>query len=182
MNSLNKYLRAIDVINMWVGRICAFLIIPMTVLLIYEVFRRYVLNSPTVWTNELCQMLFGTYAVLSGGYILLIKGHTNVDILVSSLSPKIHAILDIATFIIFLIFISMLIYFGGSLAWDSLSILEGTESAWNPPAYIVKSMIPIGAVLLLLQGIAKFVRDILTLRNGDGMIADDTERGAKHEH
>ena len=127
-------------------------------------------------------MLFGTYAVLSGGYILLIKGHTNVDILVSSLSTKKKSILDISTFIIFAIFVSMLIYFGGSLAWDSLSILEGTESAWNPPAYIVKSMIPIGAALLLLQGIAKLARDILVLRNGGTMPVSHTERGDKHEH
>ena len=60
----------------------------------------------------------------------------------------------------------LLVYYGGSLAWESLSTLEHSQSAWNPPIYPVKLTIPLGAGLLLLQGIAKLIRDILFLVKG----------------
>ncbi len=67
------------------------------VLLLMEVVLRYFFNSPTVWANELAQMLFGAYAILAGGYILRTGGHVNVDILYSRLSRKSRAALDIVT-------------------------------------------------------------------------------------
>jgi len=131
-----------------------------------EVIRRYLFNAPTVWANELTQMLFGAYIVLAGGYILAIEGHVNVDILYSRLSRKTQAILDIITSVLFFMFCLMMVYYGGSLAWESLSTFEHSQSAWNPPIYPVKLTIPIGAGLLLLQGIAKLIRDILFLIKG----------------
>ena len=59
------------------------------------------------------------------------------------------------------------------LAWESLSICERSNSAWQPPIYPVKMMIPIGAFLLLLQGIAKLIRDILTLFSGKEIATRD---------
>ena len=131
-----------------------------------EVIRRYLLNSPTVWANELTQMLFGAYIVLAGGYIMAQEGHVNVDILYSRLSRKAQAILDIITSVLFFLFSLMMVYYGSSLAWESLSTFEHSQSAWNPPIYPVKLTIPLGASLLLLQGIAKLIRDILYLING----------------
>ncbi|UCH24044.1 MAG: TRAP transporter small permease subunit [Deltaproteobacteria bacterium] len=139
----------------------------MFALLLMEVIRRYLLNSPTVWANELSQMLFGAYVVLSGGHILASGGHVNVDILFSRLSRKTQAKLDIFTSSLFFIFIAMMAYYGGSLAWESLTTFERSQSAWNPPVYPIKLMIPLGAGLLLLQGIAKLVRDILVVVKGE---------------
>ncbi len=136
-------------------------------LLILEVVRRYFLNSPTVWAGELTQMFFGAYVVLSGGYILASGGHVNVDILYSRLSRKTQAKLDIITSFLFFMFCVMMVYYGGSLAWESLSTFERSQSAWNPPIYPIKLMIPLGAGLLLLQGAAKLIRDILIVVKGE---------------
>ena len=166
MKAIEKYIAVINAINKWVGWFCALLILPIAGLLIMEVVNRYVLNSPTVWANELCQMMFGGYTVLCGGYILLNNGHTNVDILVEKFSPRTRAFIDLCTFLIFFLFCCMLLYFGGSLAWDSLKIFKGSESAWNPPIYIVKLTIPLGAALLLLQGLAQLFKNILIVIHG----------------
>jgi len=64
-------------------------------------------------------------------------------------------------------FCVMMVYYGGSLAWESLSTFERSQSAWNPPIYPVKLTIPLGAGLLLLQGIAKLMRDILIVVKGE---------------
>lgn len=162
MHALHAVLRDVTRLNDWLGRIVALLLLVMFALLIVEVFFRYALASPTVWTNEFTQMLFGAYAVLSGGYIMAHDGHVNVDILYSRLSPRGRATLDIFTSVLFFIFVGTLVYFGSSLAYESMSFWERSQSAWNPPIWPVKLMIPVGAVLLLLQGLVKLIRDILT--------------------
>ena len=93
-------------------------------------------------------------------------GHVNVDIIYSRFSLRTKAVVDIFTFSLFFLFCGMMFLYGGSLAWESLSILERSNSAWEVPLYPWKMMIPIGALLLLLQGIAKLIRDVLALSTG----------------
>jgi TRAP-type mannitol/chloroaromatic compound transport system permease small subunit len=163
MDGLKAVLDAIDRFNQWIGKCLSLLILAIFVLIMVEVVRRYLLNSPTVWANELTQYLFGAYIVLSGGHILASGGHVNVDLLFARLSRKTQARLDIFTSFLFFIFCSMLIYYGGALAWESLAIFETSQSAWDAPIYPVKLMIPVGAGLLLIQGLAKLIRDILVV-------------------
>jgi TRAP-type mannitol/chloroaromatic compound transport system permease small subunit len=170
----NAILNAIDTINDWVGKVLSFGVLFMFALVLIEVIRRYCFNSPTVWGNELTQLTFGVYVVLSGGYILRWGGHVNVDIFYGRLSAKGRAIADIITFALFFMFCGMMLAYGGSLAWESLSRLEHSQSAWNPPLYPVKLMIPTGAFLLLLQGIAKLVRDIVTVVTGERTTISET--------
>ena len=167
MRFLNKFIRTIDAINDWVGRFLSYFLFAFFVLLFIEVILRYFFNSPTVWANELAQMLFGAYAILGGGYILLTGGHVNVDIVYTRFSAKTRAAVDIVTSTLFFLFCGMLLVYGGSLAWDSLSRFEHSQSAWNPPLYPAKLMIPIAAALLILQGITKFIRDVLILLGKD---------------
>ena len=167
MKTLDKTLRLVDRINDRAGKILSLFILLIFGLLLVEVIRRYLLNSPTVWANELSQMLFGAYVVLCGGHILVSGGHVNVDIVYSRLSRKTQAKLDIITSFLFFAFCVMMVFYGGSLAWESLSTFEHSQSAWNPPIYPVKLTIPLGAGLLLLQGIAKLIRDILIVVKGD---------------
>lgn len=174
MNILNAVLKAIDGINDWVGKVLSFGVLFMFGLILIEVIRRYLFNSPTVWANELTQMSFGVYVVLSGGYVLRWGGHANVDIFYIKLSAKRKAIIDIITFPLFLMFCGMILLYGGSLAWESLSRLEHSLSAWHPPLYPVKLMIPTGAFLLLLQGIVKLVRDIVTVVTEESISTPET--------
>ena len=174
MSVIYAILRWIDKANDWLGRKLSLLILIVFGLLIMEVIRRYVFNSPTVWGNELVQMLFGAYVVLSAGYVLRWDGHVNVDIVSSHLPQKAKAVIDIITSSLSFLFCGVLLYYGGMLAWDSLTRWEHSESAWNPPLYPIKIMIPVGALLLLLQVLAKLIRDILALLNKEGIATDQT--------
>jgi TRAP-type mannitol/chloroaromatic compound transport system permease small subunit len=168
--ALRRATRAIDLLNEWVGKALAYLILPIFVLLMIEVFARYLFNAPAVWRSELTQMLFGVYVILSGGYLLAEKGHVNVDILTSRATPRTRAILDVCTSALFFVFAGTLFYFGFAMAWDSLSIRETSQSAWDPPIYPMKLMIPAGAGLLLLQGLAKLLRDVLFVFTGEDVL------------
>jgi len=177
MSILKAFLKFIDAVNERVGNLLSYFLFFFFVLLLMEVILRYFFNSPTVWANELAQMLFGAYAILAGGYILRTGGHVNVDILYSRLSRKQRAMLDIVTSSLFFLFCGMLLVYGGSLAWDSLARFEHSQSAWNPPLYPAKLMIPLAALLLMLQGLAKLIRDILILCNIDTGVTVETQKG-----
>ena len=177
MSTLKALLNFIDATNDWVGKVLSYFLFAFFALLLMEVILRYFFNSPTVWGNELAQMLFGTYAVVSGGYILRTGGHVNVDIIYTRFSTKTKAVLDIITSVLFFLFCGMLLVYGGSLAWDSLSRFEHSQSAWNPPLYPVKLMIPLSAILLIFQGIAKLIRDFLALFEKDISHAPQPEKG-----
>ncbi|MGB9437861.1 MAG: TRAP transporter small permease subunit [Desulfobacterales bacterium] len=177
MSILRAFLKFIDAVNDRVGNLLSYFLFFFFVLLLMEVILRYFFNSPTVWANELAQMLFGAYAILAGGYILRTGGHVNVDILYSRLSRKQRAVLDIVTSSLFFLFCGMLLVYGGSLAWDSLARFEHSQSAWNPPLYPAKLMIPLAALLLMLQGLAKLIRDILILCNIDTGVTVETQKG-----
>jgi TRAP-type mannitol/chloroaromatic compound transport system permease small subunit len=59
-----------------------------------------------------------------------------------------------------------MLIFGGQFALDSLAYRETLSSAWAPPIYPVKMIIPIAAAMLIIQGIAKFIRDLHTAITG----------------
>ncbi len=160
MRALTAFMNGVTRLNGFVGRWVAWLVAVMFVLLLLEVGFRYLLNSPTVWTNELTQMLFGVYGILSGGYIMAHRGHVNVDLLYSHFGRRTQAGLDIVTSIVFFIFTLALLYFGIDMAQESIGNLETTYSAWNPPIWPIKAAIPLGAGLLVLQGIVKLLQDI----------------------
>lgn len=160
MRALTAFMNGVTRLNDVIGRLVAYLVLAMFVLILLEVFLRYLFNSPTVWTNEFTQLLFGVYAVLSGGYLLAHKGHVNVDLLYSALGSRAQAFIDIVTSVLFFVFTFALVYFAIDMATESFERQETSYSAWNPPIWPVKACIAIGAILLMLQGVVKLLQDI----------------------
>ena len=160
MRAISAFMNGITRLNKAIGVAVAFLIFAIFVFILLEVFLRYLFNAPTVWTNELTQLIFGVYAVLSGGYLLVYRGHVNVDLFYGMFSRRGQAIVDVFTSVLFFVFVLALLYFGIDMARDSMSNWETSFSAWNPPIWPVKLCIPLGAALLLLQGIVKLLEDI----------------------
>ncbi|MCO6389629.1 TRAP transporter small permease subunit [Aliihoeflea aestuarii] len=161
MKFLRDAVGAITWVNGWVGRLTAYLVLPMFVLLLMEVGFRYVLRAPSVWTGELSQLIFGVYALMGGGYLLANNGHVSVDIFYANYARRTQARMDVATSILFFLFVGVIVWQGASLAYDSVTRLETSQSAWNPPIWPVKLMIPVAALLLFLQGLAKLLNDIM---------------------
>ena len=117
-----------------------------------------------VWTGELAQMLFSAYALLAGGYLLVHGGHASVDILHGALPPpRVRARVDVATSVLTFVFLGALLWFASSIAWESVARQETSMSAWNPPVWPLKLLVPVGVLLLLLQGIAKLIADLAAL-------------------
>jgi TRAP-type mannitol/chloroaromatic compound transport system permease small subunit len=166
MSTLDRVLTGIDCINDWVGRLISYLAILMVLSVSYEVVARYLFNRPTLWSMEINQYILCWYTALAGGYILLNKSHVNVDIIFAFLKPRTQALLNILTSVFFFSFIGILIWKSGAMAWEAWEYWEKSESLLAFPLFPVKVAVPVGGGLLLLQGIAKLIRDIRTLRTG----------------
>jgi len=159
-----KLARGITQLNLWIGKACAWLIVPMFFALITDVAMRYVVGNVTIWTAELAQLIFGVYSVIAGGYLLVERGHVNVDILYGNWSRAKKARVDLATSFLFVFFMLVLIYQSADMAWESYAKMETSYSIWDPYIWPVKAAVPIAGVLLFLQGIIRMISDVRVLK------------------
>lgn len=155
-----KTLKLIDQISIWSGNIFSAINPIIVFIVVYEIFLRYVFNAPTIWANEGVVYLAAISYLMGGAYSLHYRAHVKVDILYLRFSQRTRAILDVITFFFAFIYLGSLVWVGSTYAWDSVKVLEKTGSPWNPPIYPLKFAIPVGALLLLLQSIANFIRDL----------------------
>jgi TRAP-type mannitol/chloroaromatic compound transport system permease small subunit len=156
----DRFCDAIDRLNSWVGRFFALSIFVVTGAVLYEVVARTAFGQATIWSNETTIYLSAAAYVVGGGYALAHRRHVRIDVIYERLSVRARARLDLFTFIFFFIYMGALMWVGTTLAWGSFLEGEGTGTPWNPRIWPVKFAIPIGAALLLLQGIANLLRDL----------------------
>ena len=168
MNALKGIIKFIQFISEWSGRIFSTTILILMVFSCYEVFTRRVLHAPTIWTHEILSYFFCASVMLLMGHTQLHKGHANVDILYARFSPKTQAMIDALTFVFFMGFFA-LVFFTDALnfAATSWAMQERTPTAFNPIVYPAKTLLPVGALLLLLQGLADFAKSIVFLVKGE---------------
>jgi len=162
VNIIRRLLHFVDSVSEVTGKAFGYLILVLVVVVLYEVLMRYVFNISQMWSFETAQYLFGAFFVMGGAYLLFHEGHVKIDVLYSKLSPRGRAITDLVTSVFFFIFIGLLIWKGWELAWRAFLLGERTDSAWHPLVWPVRMLMPVGAFLVLLQGLAKFIRDIVT--------------------
>ncbi len=166
--SVKGYLRFADNVSTWSGKISAWLIVVLMLVVSVEVFKRYILNAPTAWIFDLDSMLYGTLFMMCGAYTLAQDGHVRGDFLYSNMKPRTQASLDLALYFLFFIpGILALVYAGYGYALDSWRINEHSNvTADGPPVYQFKAVIPIAGALVMLQGTAEIIRCILCIRTG----------------
>lgn len=159
----------VDKVSTFIGHCFSWLVVGLTVLIGFEVFSRYVLNSPHAWAFDAQIMLYGTMFMMAGAYTLAKNGHVRGDILYGFLKPRTQAIFDLILYIVFFIpGVIALAYAGYGYAADSWRILEHSSiTADGPPLYPFKTIIPIAGVVLLMQGIVEILRCVVCIREGE---------------
>jgi TRAP-type mannitol/chloroaromatic compound transport system permease small subunit len=165
---IRKFIYGVDQISKTVGHAFAWCIIILTIGTSYEVFVRYLLNAPTSWAFDFSYILYGGLFFMSGAYTLSRGGHVRADMFSRLWPIKVQASIELFLFITFFFpgILSMSIA-GWHYAYDSYRIKEmSINSPIGIPIWQIKMMIPIGAALLSLQGLAEVARCILALREG----------------
>jgi len=159
-------LEMIDRINSWIGRMVSLLILGIIGITLWEVVLRYGFNRPTIWVHETSEHLFALSFLLGGAYTLSQRGHVRVDLIYGQLSDRGKAILELSTSVFFFLFVGLLLWKGGEMAWESVSLLERSQTPWGPYIFHVILAVPIAAFLMLMQGLAIFVRDLRRIKEG----------------
>jgi TRAP-type mannitol/chloroaromatic compound transport system permease small subunit len=159
---------AIDTLNLWAGRIVAWLTAPLIFSMMYEVIARYVFTAPTVWAYDMSRFLYGAMFVLGAGYALAKGVHIRSDFLYRDWPVRVQGTLDLALYLIFF-FPTMIILFWVSGDWALTSLVRGErgmDTAWAPLLGPVRMALPVGIALLTIQGIAETLRAAYAAKTG----------------
>lgn len=158
---MRQILSLIDSVSEWSGRLISGFIFLLAFLLLYDVIMRFAFNAPTIWCHELALHVFGAYAVLAGPYALLHGEHVKIDIIYNLFSKRGQAIIDTITYPLFFMFIGLLFYYGYKIGMRSFDLRQTVSpSPWASPLWPVKLSIPLAAFLMLLQGLAGYIRTL----------------------
>ena len=163
-----KWIKHIDRISEWSGTAAAWIVVPLTLLVTYEVVMRYVFNHPSQWGYDTCWMLYGLQFMIGGAYTLLHKGHVRIDIVYNVLSPRKKMIFDVLVYLIFFLSVTIILTWAGvKFAVDAWSAGENlSTSTWKFPSGPIKTVIPVAFFLLGLQSLAELARSLANLRKG----------------
>jgi len=166
---VNRYLFMIDRISAWSGKLFAWTVVMLTLLVCFDVTMRYVLNAPNQWVFDVAYILYGLLFMMAGAYTLSRNGHVRADMVYRTLPPRAQAWFDLVLYIVFFVpGISALVYAGIEFAqasWEMKEVSSVTSS--GVPVYPFKLAIPVAGGLLLLQGIAEMLRCIQCIRTGE---------------
>jgi TRAP-type mannitol/chloroaromatic compound transport system permease small subunit len=160
-----RVLKYIDKISEWTGIFSVWIVIPLMVVVLYEVVMRHFFNAPTGWGYDTCWMLYSAQFMIGGAYTLLHKGHIRIDIVYNILSPRGKLIFDTVLYAAVVLFVMVVFTWAGvkfaAYAWTTGEKLSTTN--WFFPSGPSKTIIPVGFFLLGLQSLAEFVRNISIL-------------------
>ena len=163
---LDKVTDAIDRLSIWSGKAVAWLIVPMFMVLVYEVFVRKFFR-PTIWANDIATMCYGAHFFLAGAYTLHLQKHIRTDFFSKGWALKTQVRMDIAQYL--LLFLPGMLVFtwvSWQYAAESWELKEALMTTWRPPAYWYKTVIPVSSALILIQGLAEVLKCFKTLRTG----------------
>ncbi|KKM05329.1 hypothetical protein LCGC14_1755230 [marine sediment metagenome] len=175
---LKSFITFADSLSAAIGKSFGWLIILMTFGVSYEVFVRYVLNSPTPWSLDVSFIMYGTIFMMGGAYTLSRGGHVRGDFLYRLWRPRAQAFVDLVLYVFFFFpGVLALIFSGWKYAARSWGYGEvSVNSPAGIPIYQFKTVIVAAGILLAIQGLAQICRCILCLRDGYWLqAAEDVE-------
>jgi TRAP-type mannitol/chloroaromatic compound transport system permease small subunit len=174
----------IDVINNWAGKIICLLLVPLIAAMVFEVVSRKAFAvmaandmadlahswglGPTLWVYDISRMTGGVLFMAAAGYALMRGVHIRADFLYRNWAPKKQATVDASLYLLFY-FPAMLFFFWTSLDYllDAMNPRHGfaitgweraSDSTWAPLLAPARAAMPLGALLLLLQGLPELFR------------------------
>ena len=162
-------IRLLERISGGTGVLAAWLVIPLIFATCYEVFSRYVLDAPTIWSYELSYMATGTHFLIGAAYTLREGGHIRIDVFYNGFGPKAKSLVDAIGFLVLMLPASWWLTYA---LWQYAltSYLSGElsgQSAWNPVIWPFRIAFFSGFLLLSLQGTVELLKAWATVLGYD---------------
>jgi len=156
----------IDRLNTQIGRAAAWLVLVIVLLQFALVVARYLFGLGSLWLSETVIYAHATLFLLAGAWTLSVGAHVRVDIFYADASLRAKAVIDlIGALLLLLPFSLVLLWLSWPYVERSWAILEHSQEASGLPlVFALKTLIPLFAVLMALQGLAQAIRAVEALR------------------
>ncbi len=187
-----KIIGAIDTINEWVGRIVAWGIVPLCLMVVYEVVVRklgtdvtlygpelwrmlsaseeesLVQAAPTLWAYDLSRMIYGAMFMLGAGYGLSKGIHIRADFLYRNWTDRTQGTVDLLMYcVLYFPGMAFLLYNGFDYAYGAWVKGErAMDTAWMPLLGPVRTAIPVGVFFLIIQGVSETLKSWYAMTRG----------------
>ena len=157
----------LDMFSLWSGRVFCWLLVPLMLAMVWEVVARKLFVAPTMWAYDISRMLNGALFMIGAGYALMRGVHIRADFLYRNWAPRrqaaVDAMLYVALFFPAMIFFLFISFGYAEKAWIRWELVMDT--AFMAPVAPVRAAMPVGAVLLIVQGISELLKCIYTMKN-----------------
>ena len=155
-----KIVGNIDILSHWTGKITCLMLLPVIISMVYEVVARKLFIAPTDWAYDTSRMFSGAMFMAGAGYALMRGVHIRADFLYRGWQKTTQARVDAALYLLFY-FPAMLFFLWISAEYTLKSWMtwERTmDTALMAPLAPARTAMPLGALFLLLQGVAELLR------------------------
>ena len=163
---MNRIADAIDSLTGLIGRTVAWLALAIVLLQFVLVLARYLFGVGSIWLNESVMYGHATLFLMAAAWTLQAGGHVRVDVFYAEAGPRTRAVIDlVGSLLLLLPFALLVLYLALPFAARSWAVLERSqETSGLPFVYLLKTLVPVFAVLMALQGIAQAIRSVTVLR------------------
>ena len=159
-----KYVRVVDYLSTRFGRTAMYLIFLMIGTLLLDAVTRNVLHIPLFWCVELAQFTLAAYYIMGGAYSMQLETHVRMDLVYDRLSPRNKARMDSFTAIFLVVYLAVLLFGSISSTIYAIETNQRLFSMWNPSVIPIKAIMVLGILLMLLQAISTFFKDLAKSR------------------
>lgn len=158
------YVRVVDYLSTKIGRATMYMIFVMIGVLLLGAITRNILNIPLSWTVEMAQFIITAYYFAGGAYSMQLKDHVRMDLVYDHCSEKNKARIDVCTNIFLLLYLCALLFGSISSTMYAIEYGERKFSEWNPSMIPIKIIMVAGIILMLLQTVSTFFKDLAKAR------------------
>ena len=158
------FVRVVDRINKVVGIFAMYLFYVLGAVLLYSTLSRVLFGAPVNWALEMSQFILSAYYLLGGAWTLQLGGHVRMDLFYDRLAARKRAVTDAFTILFVIFYLAVL--FAGGISSTNYAIVykQQNYTAWAPLLWPVKTVMTIGILLMLLQCISAFFKDVAIAR------------------
>jgi len=154
------YVKYVDYVSTKIGRLAMYLIFLMIGTLLLGSITRTILHIPLSWTVEMAQFTLAAYYILGGAYSMQLGDHVRMDLFYDRLTEKNKARMDLVTSFCLLFYLVTLMYGSISSLEYAIEYDQRKFSQWNPSMIPIKVIMVFGILLMILQSVSMFFKDL----------------------
>ena len=146
------------------GFLAGLLLVAAVLIVCYEIFMRYFLRQPQVWTVEVCEYILFSLAFLGAPWLLKVGGHVNIDIFITQLSQRRRHMMELATSAVGMIVSLIICWFAIKTSYNCYQSGVLLTKTMNVPKHYFLMLIALGYLFLLLEFGRQFIGKIRELK------------------